>query len=146
MTPKSFTKIALIGTVFAAAFSGASFAHDATLSGPWKIDAARFYDRQASLWIERDTTGANQTSGQFIVVDGENVYLASGMDAHAMNMSTAKMAAGGKLVLIGKYAHRTDVCTLRCRLGQPERRMTLQFTTVEGSEQFMGDMVAYNKK
>src|SRR5262249_15144119 len=146
----SFTKAAIIGTIFAAAFSSAGFAQDGGLSGAWKIDTARFNDRQVSLSVERDTAVAGQASGQFIVINGANVYLATGMDAHAMAVSGAKMAdlanAGGKLVLIGTHARRVDLCTFKCQFGMPERAMTLRFTSVEGAEQLMGDMVAYNKK
>ena len=150
MIRTSFTKAAIIGTVFAAAFSGASFAQDGGLSGAWKIENARFNDRQVSLSIERGTAATGQTNGQFIVIDGANVYLATGMDAHAMTASGAKMAdfanAGGKLILIGNHARRADVCSFKCQYGMPERAMTLRFTSVEGAEQLMGDMVAYNKK
>ena len=146
----SFTKAAIIGTVFAASFSSAGFAQDGGLSGAWKIETARFNDRQVSLTIERNTTTAGQASGQFIVVDGANVYLATGMDAHAMAVSGAKPAdfanAGGKLTLIGQHARRVDLCSFRCQFGMPERALTLRFTSVEGAEQVMGDMVAYNKK
>jgi hypothetical protein len=144
MIRTSFTKAAILGTVFAAALSGASFAQEGVVSGAWKIDTAQFNDGWATLSIER-TTGAGQASGQFIVVDGANVYLATGMDAHAMTANGAK-AAGGKLVLIGTHARRTDFCTFKCQYGLPEQTMTLRFSSVGGTEQLMGDMVAYNKK
>ena len=150
MIRNSFTKAAILGTVFAAALSSAGFAQDGTVSGAWKINAASFYDGHASLSVERKAGASNQTDGEFLVVEGANVYLATGMDGHAMPANGAKVAdiahAGGKVVLIGTHAHRTDACTVLCRYGQPERRMTFRFDTVEGTEQFMGDMVAYNKK
>jgi hypothetical protein len=148
MIRNSFTKAAILGTVFAAAFGGVSLAQDAAFSGAWKINAASFYDGQGSLSIERDTH-ASRASGQFIVVEGSNVYLATGMDAHAMPVNGAKMDvanAGGKLVLVGTHARRGDFCSFKCQIGQPERKMTLRFTSVEGTEQLMGEMVAYNKK
>jgi hypothetical protein len=148
MIRHSFTKAAIIGTVFAAAFSGVSLAQDGGLSGAWKIETARFNDRQVSLSIERDAAVAGQASGQIVVVNGSNVYLATGMDAHAM--AGSKMAdianAGGKLVLIGTHARRADFCSFKCQYGLPERALTLRFTSVEGAEQLMGDMVAYNKR
>jgi hypothetical protein len=150
MNRNSFRKAAIAGTVIAAAFSGTSFAQDSGLSGAWKIDTARFYGGQVSLSIERDAAVAGPASAQFIVVDGANVYLATGMDAHAMNAWAPKLVdfsnAGGKLVLIGTHAHRADVCSFRCQYGIPERSMRLEFTSVEGAEQLMGEVVAYNKK
>jgi len=149
MIRNSFTKAAILGTVFAAAFGGVSFAQDGAVSGAWKIDSAQFNDGWATLSIER-TTAAGRASGQFIVVEGANVYLATGMDARAMTANGAKVAdlanAGGKLVLIGTHARRADFCTFKCRFGQPERTLTLRFSSVGGTEQLMGDMVAYNKK
>jgi len=145
MIRNSFTKAALIGTVFAAAFAGASFAQDGVLSGTWKIDGARVVDGWTNLSIERDASVTSQANGQFIVVDGGNVYLATGMDARAMNKADLANA-GGKLVLIGKHARRADLCTFKCQYGLPERSMTLRFVNVEGTEQLMGEVVAYNKK
>jgi len=149
MIRNSFTKDAILGTVFAAAFGGVSLAQDGAFSGAWKINAAGFYDGQGTLSIERDINVAGHASGQFIVVEGSNVYLATGMDAHAMSVNGAKVDAangGGKLVLIGTHAHRGDFCSFKCQIGQPERKMTLRFSSVEGTEQLMGEMVAYNKK
>jgi len=149
MIRNSLTKAAILGTVFAAAFGGASFAQDRSVSGAWKIETAQFNDGWATLSIER-TAAVGQASGQFIVVEGANVYLVTGMDARAMTVNGAKVAdvanAGGKLVLIGTHARRTDFCTVKCQFGRPERSMTLRFSSVGGSEQLMGDMVAYNKK
>ncbi len=150
MTRNSLIRTAIMGTVFAAAVSSSGFAQDGTVSGAWKINAARFYDGHASLYVERNTSAPNQMDGEFLVVEGTNVYLATGMDGHAMPANGAKMAdishAGGKLVLIGTHAHRTDACTVLCRYGQPERKMAFRFDTVEGTEQLMGEMVAYNKR
>jgi hypothetical protein len=150
MIRNSFTKAAIIGSVFAAAFSGASFAQDSVVSGAWKVDSAHFYDGKVSLSVERNTTVKGQASGQFIVVDGANVYLATGMDARAMTANGPKITdfanAGGKLVLIGTHARRADVCSFKCQYGLPERSLTLRFTSVEGADQLMGEMVAYNRK
>jgi hypothetical protein len=112
MIRNSFTKAAIIGTVFAAAFAGASFAQDSALSGAWKIEGARFSEGSASLSIERDASVTTQSSGQFIVT----------------------------------HARRSDFCTFRCQYGLPERSLTVRFTSVEGSEQLMGEVVAFNKK
>ena len=149
MIRNSFTKAAILGTVLAAAFGGVSLAQDDVFSGVWKINAAGFYDGHGALSIERDTKVVSHASGQFIFVEGSNVYLATGMDAHAMTVNGAKVDvanAGGKLVLIGTHAQRGDFCSFKCQIGQPERQMTLRFTSVEGAEQLMGEMVAYNKK
>ena len=146
MIRNSFTKAALIGTVVASAFAGASFAQGA-VGGAWKIDSARFNDGWASISIERESAAASQSKGQFIVIDGGNVYLATGMDAHAVTTTGGKIAnAGGKLVLIGTHARRGDFCSFKCQYGLPEQSLTLRFLSLEGAEQLMGEMVAYNKR
>jgi len=146
MIRTSFTKAALIGTVMAAAFAGASFAQEGTLGGMWKIDSARFNDGSASIAIERNSAPASQGNGQFIVLDGRNVYLATGMAMNNATKMTDVAAAGGKLVLIGTHARRVDFCSFKCQYGLPERRLTVRFDSVQGTEQLMGEMVAYNKK
>jgi len=62
MIRNSFTKAALIGTIIAAAFTGASFAQDSALGGAWKIDSARFNDGWASISIERGGSGVRAGS------------------------------------------------------------------------------------
>ena len=145
MFRNSFTKAALIGTVFAGAFAGASFAQDST-AGAWKIDNARFNDGWASISVARESKAANQSNGQFIVVDGGNVYLATGMAMNTATKVTDVAAAGGKLVLIGTHARRADFCSFKCQYGLPEQSLTLRFISLEGAEQLMGEMVAYNKR
>ena len=146
MIRNSFTKAAFIGTLIAAAFTGASFAQDGTVGGAWKIDSVHFNKGWASVSVERQRTTANQSNGEFIVVDGENVYLATGM---AMSNATKKAdvaAAGGKLTLIGTNARRADFCTFKCQYGGQEQRLTLRFVSLDGAEQLMGEMVAYNSR
>lgn len=146
MIRHSFTKAAVVGAVFAATFAGASFAQDGALSGAWKIDSARFNDGWASLSIARETVAAGQSGGQFLVVDGTNVYLATGMSMSNASTMADVTAAGGKLVLIGKNARRGDYCSFKCQSGLPERSLNLRFISVEGTEQLMGEVVAFNKK
>jgi hypothetical protein len=146
MIRNSFTKAAFIGTVIAAAFAGASFAQDGTVGGAWKIDSARFNKGWASISVERESAAANQGNGQFIVVDGGNVYLATGMAMSTATKVTDVAAAGGKLVLIGTNARRADFCSFKCQYGQPERTLTLRFLSLGAAEQLMGEMVAYNNR
>jgi hypothetical protein len=146
MIRNSFTKAAIIGTIVAAAFTGASFAQDSALGGAWKIESARFNDGSASISVERTNTAANQNNAQFIVVDGGNVYLATGMTMSTAAKATDVAAAGGKLVLIGTHARRVDFCSFKCQYGMPEQKLTLRFDSVGGADELMGEMVAYNKK
>ena len=146
MIRNSFTKAAIIGTIVAAAFTGASFAQESSLGGAWKIDSARFSDRSASISIERTTAVTDQSNGHFIVVDGGNVYFATGMAMSGAAKVADVTAAGGKLVLIGTHARRVDFCSFKCQYGMPEQRLTLRFDSVQGADELMGEMVAFNKK
>ena len=48
-----------------------------------------------------------------------------------------------KMLLIGTNARRDDVCGFRCQSGLMERSLTLRFSSVDGAEHLMGEMLAY---
>ena len=146
MIRNSFTKAALIGTVVASAFAGASFAQESTVGGAWKIDSARFNNGWATISVERNTSTVGQANAEFIVIDGSNVYLATGMAMSNATKTADVTAAGGKLVLIGTHARRADFCSFKCQYGLPEQSLTLRFVSLDGASQLMGEMVAYNKR
>ena len=146
MIRNSFTKAAFIGTFMAAAFTGPSFAQDSTVGGAWKIDSVRFNNGWASVSVERGSAAAAQSNGEFIVVDGGNVYLATGMAMSTATKKTDVAAAGGRLTLIGTHARRGDFCSFKCQYGGQEQRLTLRFISLDAAEQLMGEMVAYNNR
>jgi len=133
------------------AFSQAALAQGTSLAGTWTIDAAKsnFNAGSASLSMARGASGMDKASGPFLVVsDDGNVYLATGAEMREAASSVIKSAGyshmeTGKMMLIGTNARRDDVCGFRCQSGLMERSLTLRFTSVDGAEHLMGEMLAY---
>jgi hypothetical protein len=142
---------AVIAATLLATFSQTALAQGTSLAGAWKIDPAKsnFIAGSASLSIARDAPGMDKSSGPFLVVsDDGNVYLATAetmREAASAGIKIAEYsrAQSGKLLLIGTNARRDDICSFRCQSGLMERSLTLRFTSVDGAEHLMGEMLAF---
>ena len=144
---RSASRVAAAFAAIALMMSSQSAAAQGNLIGAWKIDPAKssFGAGSASLSIARAEAAMDKASGQFLVVSDEgNVYLATGETMSSlMKVADYSRMESSKMVLIGTNARRDDYCSFRCQSGLMERSLTLRFTSVDGAEQLMGEMLAF---
>jgi hypothetical protein len=146
-----FFAATIVAAMAFAMSSQTAMAQGTSLAGVWKIDPAKsnFSAGSARLSIARDGAGFEKTPGTILVVsDDGNVYLTTSTamrEAASAGIKTAdySRAQTGKMLLIGTNAQRDGFCGFRCQSGVMERTLTLRFTSIDGAEQLMGQMLAY---
>jgi len=125
----------------------------------WKVNMAKshFSSGSNTLVLERDTgapgaaTTAKAAAGTFLVIAGDNVYLAT--DESAFDAATGKIIKNVdynrwkdmKIVQVGEKVRSNDYCGFRCQSGHPDNRRTVTFRSTAGDpSEKMNSVVVLN--
>lgn len=124
----------------------------------WKVNMAKshFSSGSNTLVLERDTGApgaaatAKAAAGSFLVIAGDNVYLAT--DEAALDAATGKIRTVDysrwkdmKIVRLGEKVRSDDYCSFRCQTGHPDNHRTLTFRSTAGDpSEKMNSIVVLN--
>ena len=151
---------ALAISALATSFCQPAFASGTPNVEIWKVNVAKSKFSPGSNTLVIDLIGqpgksppaanGNPTASTFLVLSNRKVYLATADYAAASGngVKTVDYTSWRDMNLeqIGENVRFVDDCGYWCKMGRPNNRVTLRFTSVGAGAHQMGDMLVYSKQ